>query len=149
LRIKIRNFKSIDSAEIDLVPLTLLLGPPASGKSNLLDALAFIGYFNRFLLLDKEYGNNTSNLEPPTLVLRFNEHEQLFRHHDLTKKVDIEITNGEKQTIFSIRFEGGKLFITIDNVNIPWDLRNLNLPPNPTNTKYLVNLTRVSHVTLR
>jgi len=130
LRIRIRNFKSINEAEIDLAPLTLLLGPPASGKSNLLDALAFIGYFNRFLLLDKEYGNNASNLEPPTLVLRFNEHEQLFRHHDLTKKVNIEITNREKQTVFSMHFEGGRFFITINNVDIPWDLRNLNLPPN-------------------
>ena len=130
MRIRIRNFKSINEAEIDLAPLTLLLGPPASGKSNLLDALAFIGYFNRFLLLDKEYGNNASNLEPPTLVLRFNEHEQLFRHHDLTKKVNIEITNREKKTVFSMHFEGGRFFITINNVDIPWDLRNLNLPPN-------------------
>ncbi len=130
MRIKIRNFKSIDLAEIDLAPLTLLLGPPASGKSNLLDALVFIGYFNRFLLLDKEYGNNASNLEPPTLVLRFSEHEQLFRHHDLTKKVNIEITNGEKHIVFSMRFEGGRFFITINNVNVPWDLRSLNLPPN-------------------
>ena len=130
LRIRIRNFKSIDLAEIDLAPLTLLLGPPASGKSNLLDALAFAGYFNRFLLLDREYGNSASNFEPPTLVLRFNVHEQLFRHHDLTKKVNIEITDGEKHTVFSMGFEGGRFLITINNVNIPWDLKNLSLAPN-------------------
>ena len=130
MRIGIWDFKSIDSVEIDLAPLTLLLGPPASGKSNILDAIALAGYFNRFLLLDKEYGNNTSNLEPPALVLRFNTHEQLFRHHDLTKKISIEIIDGGKPTIFRMRFEGGKFLITINGFNIPWDLRNLNIAQN-------------------
>lgn len=129
MRIKISNFKSVDSAEINLAPLTLLLGPPASGKSNILDAIAFIGYFNRFLLLDKEYGNSAFNLEPLTLILRFDKHEQLFRNQDLTKRVGIEITEGEKQTVFSMYFEDGKLFIKINNVDIPWDLMNLNLQP--------------------
>ncbi len=51
MKIKISNFKSIDLAEIDLAPLTLLLGPPVSGKSNLLDALAFAGFFSGELFL--------------------------------------------------------------------------------------------------
>lgn len=127
MKIKISNFKSIDLAEIDLAPLTLLIGPPASGKSNLLDALALIGYFERFLLLDKEYQNNTSNLEPLTLISRFDKHDQLFRYHDLTRKVDIEVMDREKQEIFSIGFEGGRPLITLNNINIPWDLINLNL----------------------
>lgn len=130
MKIRISNFKSIDFAEIDLAPLTILLGPPASGKSNILDAIALTGYFNRFLLLDKEYGNNASNLEPPTLVLRFYEHGQLFRHHDLTRKVNIGIVNEGRETLFGIRFESGRLFVTVNNANIPWDLRNLNLPSN-------------------
>ena len=38
-----RNFRSIEFAELELGPLTVLVGPNASGKSNLMDVLAFLG----------------------------------------------------------------------------------------------------------
>ena len=37
------NFRSIESAELELGPLTVLVGPNASGKSNLMDILWFLG----------------------------------------------------------------------------------------------------------
>ena len=37
-----RNFRSIECAELELGPLTVLVGPNASGKSNLLDILGFL-----------------------------------------------------------------------------------------------------------
>ena len=37
-----RNFRSIEYAELELGPLTVLVGPNASGKSNLLDILGFL-----------------------------------------------------------------------------------------------------------
>ena len=37
------NFRSIESAELELGPLTVLVGPNASGKSNLIDILGFLG----------------------------------------------------------------------------------------------------------
>ena len=37
-----RNFRSIEHAELELGPLTVLVGPNASGKSNLLDMLGFL-----------------------------------------------------------------------------------------------------------
>ena len=37
-----RNFRSIEHAELELGPLTVLVGPNASGKSNLLDILGFL-----------------------------------------------------------------------------------------------------------
>ncbi len=37
-----KNFRSIEYAELELDPLTVLVGPNASGKSNLLDVLGFI-----------------------------------------------------------------------------------------------------------
>ena len=37
-----RNFRSIEYAELELGPLTVLVGPNASGKSNLLDVLGFL-----------------------------------------------------------------------------------------------------------
>jgi predicted ATPase len=41
-RVWAKNFRSIEFAEIELSPLTVLVGPNASGKSNLLDVLRFI-----------------------------------------------------------------------------------------------------------
>ena len=38
-----KNFRSIESTELELEPLTVLVGPNASGKSNLLDLLGFLG----------------------------------------------------------------------------------------------------------
>ena len=37
-----KNFRSIEYAELELGPLTVLVGPNASGKSNLLDILRFL-----------------------------------------------------------------------------------------------------------
>ena len=37
-----KNFRSIEYAELELGPLTVLVGPNASGKSNLLDVLSFL-----------------------------------------------------------------------------------------------------------
>ena len=37
-----RNFRSIEFAELELDPLTVLVGPNASGKSNLMDILGFL-----------------------------------------------------------------------------------------------------------
>jgi predicted ATPase len=41
-RVRIRGYKSIAFCDVALQPLTILVGPNASGKSNFLDALAFL-----------------------------------------------------------------------------------------------------------
>jgi predicted ATPase len=41
-RVRIRNYKSIAFCDVTLEPLTILVGRNASGKSNFLDALAFL-----------------------------------------------------------------------------------------------------------
>jgi AAA15 family ATPase/GTPase len=43
LRIAIENFKSLKRIEMELADATVLIGAPASGKSNILDAIAFAG----------------------------------------------------------------------------------------------------------
>ena len=41
-RVSLRNFKSIRRCDVELHPLSILVGPNASGKSNFLDALRFV-----------------------------------------------------------------------------------------------------------
>src|ERR1700678_1069502 len=41
-RVRIRGYKSIVFCDVTLEPLTILVGRNASGKSNFLDALAFL-----------------------------------------------------------------------------------------------------------
>jgi predicted ATPase len=41
-RIKVKGYKSLQDIDIKLEPLTVILGPNAAGKSNLLDALALV-----------------------------------------------------------------------------------------------------------
>jgi predicted ATPase len=41
-RVRLRNYKSIAECDVSLGPLTILIGPNASGKSNFLDALSFL-----------------------------------------------------------------------------------------------------------
>ncbi len=41
-RIKVQGYKSLQDIDIKLEPLTVILGPNAAGKSNLLDALALM-----------------------------------------------------------------------------------------------------------
>jgi len=124
------NFKSIENVEFELAPLTILIGPPASGKSNILDALAFAGYFNRILLLDKEYENNASRLEPLQLILRFASPQQLFMWNDLTRRVSVELSMSPGEVLsVKLQFVQGKPELLVNGAVVPWDLLTY-LPPN-------------------
>ncbi|MFB0545314.1 MAG: AAA family ATPase, partial [Anaerolineae bacterium] len=41
-RVRIRGYKSLKDVEIELQPLTVIIGPNAAGKSNLFDALGLL-----------------------------------------------------------------------------------------------------------
>jgi len=121
--IRISNFKSVENAEFELAPLTILVGPPASGKSNILDAIAFAGYFNRFLLFDKEYESDVSRLEPIQLVLRFTSLEQLFTGYDLTRRILVELRMGSDEVLsVGLQFREGRSELLVNGVVVPWDL---------------------------
>jgi len=44
-KLKVKNYKSLKNVELDLDKFNVLIGPNASGKTNLLDCLAFISEF--------------------------------------------------------------------------------------------------------
>ena len=41
-KLRVKNFRSIGDIELEFSPITLLVGPNASGKSNIVDALRFV-----------------------------------------------------------------------------------------------------------
>ena len=49
-RIALRNYKSIAACDVQLAPLSFLVGPNGCGKSNFLDALRFVAEALRFSL---------------------------------------------------------------------------------------------------
>jgi len=49
-RVRLENYKSIESCDVWLSPLTVLVGPNGSGKSNFLDALSFTAAFELVLI---------------------------------------------------------------------------------------------------
>jgi len=51
----IRRYKSIKELRLRLRPVTVLVGPPASGKSNLLEALALLGLAGKLVEIKMNY----------------------------------------------------------------------------------------------
>jgi len=47
-RISARNFRSLKNVDVPLAPLTVLIGPNGSGKTNLLNVLRFLATTVRF-----------------------------------------------------------------------------------------------------
>jgi len=118
MKLRIENFKSVEILEMELAPVTLLVGPPAGGKSNILDAIALIGYFNRINLLNEEYENNECYLESPPELLRISEHQHLFRYENLDQRIKIEL----KDKIFAslcLEYKEGLLHLSFNDVLIP------------------------------
>ena len=125
VNIKISMFKSIgDAVYLNVAPLTVLLGPPASGKSNILDAIALLGYFNRITFLGEEYGGNPANFEPLPIITRFSEHPQLFNYNNLERKIGIEIDDNDARQSLNLFYKGGKFNVVLNGNPLSWDLKS-------------------------
>jgi hypothetical protein len=81
MEIKIKNFKSLKSVGLSLGKVTILLGPPASGKSNVLEAIVLATYFDRLAL----YGD----AEPLSKLVRTTDIRYLFSYG--TKNLEIDL----------------------------------------------------------
>jgi predicted ATPase len=58
--IKIRNFKSLGDVTVNLDPVTVLIGPTGTGKSNFVEALRFLREYlllrNEAAIIQRSYG---------------------------------------------------------------------------------------------
>ncbi len=84
-KLLIRNFKSIVSVEIDCKRLNILIGPPNSGKSNILEAIGLLSYVGhpRF----------------PKIFLRTNMIRDLFYDRDISRELLVRADEYEFQAV--------------------------------------------------
>ncbi|MCC6020997.1 MAG: ATP-binding protein [Thermoproteaceae archaeon] len=110
MEVLIRNFKSVREARIRLGRVTVLLGLPLAGKSNILEATALATYFDQYAY----YGA----LEPLHKLLRAAEVSDLFTFYDITKAIEININAREWGRSLRIYFHGGPR-IELDGIELP------------------------------
>ncbi|MFZ8811809.1 MAG: hypothetical protein ACO2PN_27385, partial [Pyrobaculum sp.] len=84
MEISISNYKSIKKVRMKLGRVTVLLGPPFVGKSNLLEGIALATYFDRYVFVDRQ---------PLSKLVRTDKISDLF--NDLAKTVEISISTDE------------------------------------------------------
>jgi predicted ATPase len=110
VEVSISHYKSIEKAQMKLGKVTVLLGSPAAGKSNVLEAIALATYFDRYAFyVDKE---------PLSRLVRTDDVSDLFTLYDLTKTVEINISTGEWRRSLRIYFEKG-LRVELNDTEVP------------------------------
>jgi energy-coupling factor transporter ATP-binding protein EcfA2 len=83
-RVKIENYKSVETLSFDARRVTLFIGEPNSGKSNLLEALALLGGG-----MSTEFGR----------VTRSRQAADLFFDHDVERKINVTTESGYAWTL--------------------------------------------------
>jgi len=109
MEIKISNYKSVGKVQMKLGRVTVLLGPPAAGKSNVLEAIALATYFDRFALY--------SDVEPLSKLVRTDDIRGLFQHYG-TKAVEVGIDGGGWRRSLRIYFQKG-LRLELNGADVP------------------------------
>ncbi|OYT37554.1 MAG: hypothetical protein B6U89_07155 [Desulfurococcales archaeon ex4484_58] len=97
---KIKNYKSIKEATLEVDKITILIGPPASGKSNILEALSLIGYVHKLANEAQQYHSYIQNIPLLSTILRVSSFDELFFFG--LKGEKIEISEVEEDTLRSI-----------------------------------------------
>ncbi len=88
-RIAIRGYKSLEHVDLRLEPLTIVIGPNAAGKSNLLDA---IGLLSRTTQGDLQSAF-TAHRGEPLRSFTFDEHgiEGLVKRGEVTFEIEVDV----------------------------------------------------------
>jgi predicted ATPase len=107
-RIKIRNFKSIAYCDVELGPLTILVGRNGSGKSNFLDAIRFVGEILRGDLakaIDDRGGWDGVIYQPNDMTATLTMQLTLAIHPDLEADYEFEIASEPEHAGYVVRRE--------------------------------------------
>jgi hypothetical protein len=110
MEIAISGYKSIGRVQMKLGRVTVLLGPPAAGKSNILEAVALAAYFDRFAL----YGE----VEPLGKLVRTDDVRGLSTYYDGTKTIQIAADGGEWRRSLRMHLQRG-LRLEINDADVP------------------------------
>jgi predicted ATPase len=93
----VRNFKSFEEATLYLSPLTLLIGPNASGKSNGIEALQLLAW----LASGRRLGDLLASIREQELSIRGNLTDFTFQGRDITLGCEVE-REGLSRLVLSI-----------------------------------------------
>ncbi len=108
MKVKIENFKSVRDIELRLDKVTILLGPPSAGKSNILEALALAGYVSR-LRFRELYGSPEKVYPLPREIIRLREFEDLFFFREAHRTVKITTFIDDCSVSHIFKLKDGKL----------------------------------------
>jgi len=110
VEVSISHYKSIEKAQMKLGKVTVLLGSPAAGKSNVLEAIALATYFDRYAFyVDRE---------PLSRLVRTDDVSNLFTFYDLTKTIEISINTDKWRRSLRIYFQQG-LRLKLNDTEVP------------------------------
>ncbi|MHA1491279.1 MAG: AAA family ATPase [Promethearchaeota archaeon] len=80
-KLAIKSFKSINSVEFECNRINVFIGPPNTGKSNILEALAYLSYFFRPKSKESFFLEN---------FVRFNHRSDLFYDNEVSQSINIK-----------------------------------------------------------
>lgn len=103
-KLNISNFKSIKEAQLDIEPVTLLIGPQSGGKSNTLEALGFLTYL--------AYGGD------PSSYFRWSSLASLS-YMMVEPQSLIEVIVGRTRLTIELKFNPDYLIVSIKSDGIP------------------------------
>ncbi len=131
IKFKIRNFRSIRKAELNLTPLTILYGPNGAGKSSLLYSLMVL---KKIALNPAQSMENFFNLG----FLNMGGFEQVVFDHKENNSIDLTVETDEK-VVYGVSLNPHKSFFRILLPNCKEE-RLLVSFPYPTNKKARISV---------
>lgn len=134
-QLKIKNFKSIASAEIDFSPLTMIVGANASGKSNVINVFRFIsniatdGIDNAIALQGGiPYLANASLPKGTPIEIQFmlDLEEEGWIKHSNAKTIALAVQNIKYSFVIQPNLKGGGYHIASDNLSLDFSCLQIN-----------------------